>query len=457
LPLPASKRRLLGGLGILVLAGLVAAAITVPVVNHSREAEAFGSAAARIITFGKACGVVAGLLILVQLILAAKLASLDRVYAANRVLALHPWTGTTALALAILHPFLVYAPKNVETGVLRWELWPQVLGAGLLFSLGMAAAVAMRRGWLRLPYHRWAPLHRLGGVALAIGVFIHAAAAALPASPPTTDLFSGWGPRAVLFGAAGIYFAILLWANWVRPRQAGNNAYRVASVESVGRDTHAVALVPPDGGTLSYAPGQFALVTFLAEPLPRERHPWTISSTPTRPDRLVFTIKCSGDFTRQVGRLEPGHTAAVLGPYGLFTHLALELQPTAPLIMIAGGVGVTPMLSMLRYLADTGDKRKILLVWGNRTEEDILYRDEWGKLEQALDLTVQHVLSEQDVFPGGRTGFVDRGLLGDVLTGIPRDTHVFLCGPPPMMDAADQNLRELGFSKKRIHTERFSF
>jgi len=115
--------------------------------------------------------------------------------------------------------------------------------------------------------------------------------------------------------------------------------------------------------SISYIPGQFAYVSFSTEKLTNEAHPFTLSSTPSRPGTLQFTIRMSGDWTKKLKTLQPGVSAFVQGPFGRFSHL--YTQPNRPLILIAVGIGITPMLSMLRYLADQNDRRDITLLWSN--------------------------------------------------------------------------------------------
>jgi ferredoxin-NADP reductase len=124
--------------------------------------------------------------------------------------------------------------------------------------------------------------------------------------------------------------------------------------------------------------------------------------------------------------------------------------------MIAGGVGVTPMLSMLRYMADRGEMRKVTLVWTNKTEADILCRDELSSIEAKLtNLSVHHVLTRQKDFQG-LTGHIDEVMLKQLLSGCSREANVFVCGPPPMMDVVCKALRGIGYQGSRIHSERFS-
>jgi len=123
--------------------------------------------------------------------------------------------------------------------------------------------------------------------------------------------------------------------------------------------------------------------------------------------------------------------------------------------MIAGGVGITPMMSMLRYLADTKDKRRVTLIWANRTKKDIFFWMELETLRKTMrDLRVYHLLSEEQW--EGLTGVVDESLLTEVLTDEDGKAEFFLCGPPGMMHSVKRTLRKLGLPGRQIHTERFS-
>jgi 3-phenylpropionate/trans-cinnamate dioxygenase ferredoxin reductase subunit len=114
------------------------------------------------------------------------------------------------------------------------------------------------------------------------------------------------------------------------------------------------------------------------------------------------------------------------------------------------------MLSMLRYMADRGEGRKVTLVWSNKTEADILCREELEAIEAKLpNLSIHHVLTRQKDFQGP-TGRLDRPMLKELLSECDHDAAVFVCGPPPMMDAVCKVLKGIGFKARRIHTERFS-
>jgi ferredoxin-NADP reductase len=166
---------------------------------------------------------------------------------------------------------------------------------------------------------------------------------------------------------------------------------------------------------------------------------------------LQATIKKSGDFTNTIGETIPGDKALIEAPFGRFSFV--HDNPKS-FLFIAGGVGVTPIMSMLRYLRDTNDKRKALLIYGNKTPKDIVFRDELDKMLGWLKIV--HIMSEPDSQWTGARGFVTREFLEKNAGDLFADAHVYLCGPPIMMKKVTGTLKNLGISKKRIHYELFS-
>jgi predicted ferric reductase len=391
---------------------------------------------------GKAAALAAAFLLMAQFAMSARIKALDRAFGLDRLLRWHRVAGAAAGTLAALHPLLLYSTDLYELGELRLGLWPELVGAALLVCLGVVVATSLWRKFLELPFEAWRTIHQIAFVAVAL--------AAVHAFARGSDLAGGW-PRWLWLACLACYAGLFVRVKVVKPLALRARPLAVRDVSRVGRDTWNLVLERPHG--FEYLPGQFGFLTLRRKGLPVEEHPFTISSPPTWPDRVTFTIKASGDFTRTVRETSPGDRATLDGPYGRFSHVLLA--PEGRLVMIAGGVGVTPILSMLRHIADAGDDRPVLFVWGNRTEEDILFRDEIESLPRRLPrFRVRHVLSEQDDWPGEK-GLVDLDLLRRVLGEEDLKAHVFLCGPPPMMKMVRAALGWLGFSRRRVHSERF--
>ena len=398
---------------------------------------------------GQVFGLLAASLVFLQFVLSAKPKILDRVFGIHRVLYFHRFLGFSLVIMASLHPMFMFAPTDASIGPFRLAIWPRLLGMLLLTGLWVGVCAAGWRRFLNIEYQSWYFMHRLGMFGAIVILILHL-------WNVTRDFHRGW-PLYGLGAGLLIYAALFFWTVVLKPRRLDRRAYFVRKVERVGRDSHRVELIPGKGEVFLYAPGQYVFVTFLSDLLPVERHHWTLSSTPTQAESCTLTIKCSGDFTALLGRLKSGDRAAIDGPYGRFTHLTDTRNSGRELIMIAGGIGITPMFSMLRYMAETGDGRKVTLVWSNQTEADILCREELDEIKRQLpNFNLHHFLTrpKQTLSSGGR---LNQEKLKELLSGCNREAAAFVCGPPAMMKSVCANLRNLGFRRAHIHTEKFSY
>ncbi|HEY1302509.1 MAG TPA: hypothetical protein VGF24_03110 [Vicinamibacterales bacterium] len=167
---------------------------------------------------------------------------------------------------------------------------------------------------------------------------------------------------------------------------------------------------------------------------------------------MEIAVKALGDFTSSVHLLRPGTTVYVDGPHGVFS---MDRDEGPGFGFIAGGVGITALISMLRTMADRRDIRPAVLVYANDEWEGVTFREELERLRSHVDLTVVHVLTRPPAQWAGETGFVRADLLTRHLPSGCRRFQFFICGPAPMMDAAEKALAELGVPDARVHTERF--
>jgi len=219
----------------------------------------------------------------------------------------------------------------------------------------------------------------------------------------------------------------------------------------VVQETHDTWSLYFEGRRVDYKPGQFLFVRLIRDGHASESHPFTLSSSPAR-DRLSISVKSVGDFTSTIGQTKTMDRAYIDAPYGAFSFLHHD---AANLVFIAGGIGITPFMSMLRYMYDQKLQRNVLLVRGNKAERDIAFRDELDRMAAEMpSLQVVHVMSGQEDWPGEK-GYVDTARLNRYLKDI-EDPQVFVCGPPVMMAKVLRSLRELGIPGQRVHYERFA-
>ncbi len=151
--------------------------------------------------------------------------------------------------------------------------------------------------------------------------------------------------------------------------------------------------------------------------------------------------------------MRPGDKVYVDGPYGSFTADQYDAPGYG---FIAGGIGIAPVISMLRTMADRGDRRPVKLIYANRSAASIIYRQELDELSQRLNLTVVHVLGEADPDSHCETGRVDHELLEHCLSPMQLQWHYFICGPAPMMKIAERSLQKQGVAYSHIHSEIFN-
>lgn len=174
-----------------------------------------------------------------------------------------------------------------------------------------------------------------------------------------------------------------------------------------------------------------------------------------RPERVASTIKNIGDFTATIPDTKVGDTASVHAAFGRFSY---RLHPNeTDLVFIAGGIGITPLMSMIRCMSDGKDDRRVLLLYANRTENDIVFRDELDEIAAARypHLTVVHVISRPGDNWTGEKGHIDSDMLQRHIQGDLSKKTFYICGPAPLMDAAIANLTALGVKDRQIRTEIF--
>lgn len=228
------------------------------------------------------------------------------------------------------------------------------------------------------------------------------------------------------------------------------HAARVAAVERVAKDVVRLDVEPADPGKpIPFLPGQYV---HLAVPGSGAKRSYSFANPPGETRRHAFYVKVlpQGAMSEYVARAKVGDEMPMTGPFGKF-----YLRPVVrPILMIAGGTGLAPMLSMLEAIrAAGGTDQPIRLLYGANVPEELFAADALADHARALTLSVERIVVEGDGRWTGRTGFVTDLLEpGNVHGG---DCDVYLCGPPPMIEAAEKWLAAHGVAPQRIHAEKF--
>ena len=352
---------------------------------------------------------------------------LDRMYRVHRI------CGVSAGLLVLLH--FIAAPSDLPAGAdaAANALVPSApLGMIALALLVISLALTLNR---KVAYHRWRIVHRGMGV-----VFIIVAAHFL--TVPEVFMERAGGSGLVLMAAA-VVGGLAFLANLLGLTRRGGHRFTVEAVNPLGRATEVV--LKPRERTFDFLPGQFAMVEMADRPF-REPHPFTISSAPGD-DRLRFSIKVLGDWTRRVREdLAPGGDVLVRGPYGRFvSDRAVHRQ-----VWLAGGIGITPFLSMIRAM-QPDDPRQVLLVYALREKAEALFLDELRRCEAAIAGLRLALLQSN------RGDFANIDTIRENVGFATQDAEYFLCGPKPMVTSLKKSLRAAGVSRSKIHSEAFEF
>jgi predicted ferric reductase len=391
--------------------------------------------------WGKGVALVGFTLLILQTVLSARLSWIERPFGLDAVMRFHKGMAVFAMGLLLAHPLLLAA------GHAGWEVlgldtsWGVNLGKlGLLILiLGVTFALALRR--TQMDYNTWRIFHK-GMILVPILAIFHSFKVGSDLEYSSLQIY--WG---LLIAGALILF---VYRNIYMPFKGGH-LLRVKEIRQESEDVHTLVFEPVDGKPFVYGPGQFWFLRLLRPGRPSEEHPFTLSSSPTG-GSLTSTIKSSGNFTNTINQTRVGDRARVEGPFGRFSQA--HLPKAEAFIFVAGGIGITPIISTLRYLRDTGDRRPVVLLWGNRTEEDVLFRTELDEMPQHIRNV--HVLSRSGETWTGEQGYITADLIKEHTAHLLNRAHLFLCGPPPMLDAVQKELRTLAFDESRLHTENFS-
>lgn len=243
--------------------------------------------------------------------------------------------------------------------------------------------------------------------------------------------------------------------------QDQKNISKVIKVVPENHDINSLYLETTDAGFSGRKAGQYASIRIMRPEGWSEPHPFTIAGAPEDPF-IRLTIKKEGAFTTAIEQLKTGDPVKCMGPLGVFCK---DIDTKPSIVMIAGGVGITPFMCVLRHFRNIRAGNAVSLFWANRGKDEIIGGDEIKAMSQELNLTVIHALSRDDNAPGYyETSYprmlYEKGRLNDEIFkrhGVAADAAFYLCGPPPMMESARADLQKLGIAPEAVAQEKFSW
>ena len=376
----------------------------------------------------------------------ARFQPVDAPYGLDVVLKFHKEISFVAFAFLLAHPLILVPITPLGSAIYDLSLltWTGVTG---VIALGLLVVIIVTSMWterFRLTYEWWRLTHGLLGIAVIVVSLVHIRLSGYYVD--TAFRFGVWVVLMVVL--VGMYAKVRIY----QPLRQLRRPWVVESVEPAAQDAWELTLTAQGHDGIRFQPGQFAWVTLGTSPFAIREHPFSFSSSAEHPDRVSFTVKELGDFTTALDRFEPGTRAYLDGPYGVFSY---ERNEAAGFVFIAGGIGISPIMSMLRTLADRDDRRPMVLLFGAPTWADVALDEELDELSERLDLHVTYVLEDPPEGWEGETGVLSPEVLDRHLPRWRGGTQYFVCGPDAMMDAVESSLLERGVPEDHINLERF--
>jgi predicted ferric reductase len=249
--------------------------------------------------------------------------------------------------------------------------------------------------------------------------------------------------RIYLLGLVGLTMVSWIHTSILNNPLISKGIYQVIEVNRVHPEITEVSLTPLKN-PITFIPGQYIVIRFDQESL-EEPHPFSLTSSNSQ-QNISIAVKALGDFTSELRNLKPQVTATIEGPYGGFSHLHAKSKKQ---VWIAGGIGITPFLSMARSIKDTKDKSyQIDLYYSCKKKEEAVFLSELQDVVNDLpDFRIICVLTDIE-------GYLSAERISQTSQDL-NDKDIFLCGPKQMMDSLRQQFNHAGVPKNRIHSEEF--
>jgi predicted ferric reductase len=402
------------------------------------------SADGTFIALGRLAGLFLAFLALVQILLMARVTWIEPWFGLDKLARLHNWMGFSLTLALVAHPVFLtlgYALRN-GSGFLEqylsfqsWEGVARASAATGLFVVVIATSLFMV--WRRLKYETWYAVHLSVYLAVLLA-FGHQLAVGRDLQDKTFAAY--W------LALHAFVLLNLLFFRLVKPLiRYRRHKFKIEKVTIESPDAVSIRVSGQRLEQFRFSGGQFAVWRFLAAGFWGESHPFSFSEA-SNGKSIRLTVKALGDYTRRLANLKPGTPVILDGPLGVFTHHAAV---TDKRLYIAGGIGITPIRSML------GEKPSLdsILLYGRRTEAEAILRNELeGFTKRGLKL---HLILDGQADWSGEKGLVDaekiQRLAPDYL-----ERDIYLCGPWPMMKAIIAALDKLDFPRRQLHFEKFS-
>lgn len=390
-------------------------------------------------------GMLAGYGAAVMLILMSRSPAIEHGIGSDRLARWHSRMGPAVIGLAVVHALAAVVGWSEVRGVgligatrevLGWPgLFAAALGLNLLVVIGLGSLRWVRR---QMPYEHWHLFHLLTYVAVALG-FTHQLAGPNLAGNRAAQI--GWS---LLYAYA---FAMVIRYRLLQPlHQLWRHRLKVEQIVRESGDVVSIVMSGAHLDELQAEPGQFFRWRFLTRTTWPASYPFSLSAPPTN-DRLRITIKALGVGTRLLHDLHSGTMVLAEGPYGALT----ERRRRRPrVLLVAGGVGITPMRVLFETLDLPGED--LTLVYRVPNAEAVVFREELDEIAARKGARVIYLVGSSDEPENLVNAYTLRAMVGPL-----REYDIYLCAPPRMAARLRESLLHTGHNRRQLHEEQFTF
>jgi len=430
----------------LILLPLITAAIS----NPTRAAQPF------LVEVAVAAGFIGFSIMSLEFALISRINAAAQPFGEDSLQLFHNIMGTTALGFVLAHPILLIIsgyPANCWLNPFASCANISTITAFLsIVVLLLLIITSIWRKRLGIRYEVWYVLHGLFALFVIFVALVHIFLIGRYTS--TLEMKIVWGIYAVLvLGLIGWFKIFLPIRNW-------NQRWELVENRVERGDARTLVFKPDAHDGFNFKPGQFSWIKSGRTPFGLGQHPISMSSAgDVEPGGTVsFTIKNLGDWSGQVvPKMQPGERAWLFGPHGVFS---MDREQAMGYVFIGGGVGITPLRSMLHTMVKREDNRPVILFYGANSYAEMTFREEFEELARAnqLNFTFVPVLSAPEEEWTGETGFISVDIMQRNMASYEKQYKFFkylICGPKPLMDAMEEALPALGIPPENVLTERF--
>jgi len=402
----------------------------------------------RMINAGRITGLLAGYFMALVVLQMARIPALERRVGSDRVTRWHAMSGRYTISLVLAHLVLTMYGYALQSGRTFGDIVQQTIdsvdqlpdmgkaaiGTGLLFLIGLLSIGPVRR---RMPYDTWYHIHLLTYAAVYLSFWHQLSTGNDFAVQPTAK--TAW------YALYGTVTALMIWYRVIVPVRL-NMRHRMR-VEAVIEEAPGIVSVLISGRKLhrmGAEAGQFFRWRFMAPGMRLSSHPYSLSAAP-RPTMLRITVKAIGDHSAALRELEPGTRVWAEGPYGALTAAK---RSRGKVLLVAGGVGITPMRALFETLP--GASGDLTLLYRANSTQDLALWDELASISQERGARLMYAVNS----PDGARPDISADSLRRKLPDI-ENHDVFMCGPPGFAQQVYEALRGAGVPARRIHHESF--